>query len=242
MDIEIIYSLKEYQEIYTISLDKYLLEYEESEKIDFVNSEIKKYSICLHIINFPKETAFNRFFRIESKWMDLQAFSLTQEILDFIFSNENDNYYFKMYHDLIGSHNGTSGDCERKVIQTRLIFPKIISFLQNKKSELDAVKTETEKLSVKQIALKLAYEEVDITKENANGIIQKYGYTSGHNLYQEYNKVWSSKKRITDPNETLKVLLNKIDLFESVAEIVSPELKEKVEDEIKLLKSYIIKY
>ncbi|TDP02201.1 hypothetical protein [Flavobacterium sp. 245] len=246
MDLEIVYSYKEYQQKYLDFLNGFCSEYEESEPIDFINIEIEKYKIVSRIINFSAEVAFSPFFKL-SPSIDLKVFSVSQEMYDFIFAIENTNYYYKMYKDIIESTNeyASAQEIERKIIQIRMIFPKIISFLETKKNELIQLETEKikiEKLSVKQIALKLVYEGVVVSKENANEIIQKYGYTSGHNLYQEYNKVWSSKKRITDPNETLKVLQNKIDLFESVAEIVSPELKEKVEDEIKLLKNYVPKY
>jgi hypothetical protein len=139
MDIKIIYSLKEYQESFQSLLGNYLLQYEEIEEIDFVISEIKKYKICFQIISLPIESAFNIYFRIESKTMDLIAFSLTQEILDSIFLNENSDYYFKMYQDLVKPliGNGSMADCEKKIIQTRMVFPKIISFLETIKSELE---------------------------------------------------------------------------------------------------------
>lgn len=98
------------------------------------------------------------------------------------------------------------------------------------------------KYTIRQIALKLAYEDVTVTNENADEIIKKFGHTSGLKLYLEFNKVWSSKKRISDPDISLKILQNKIKLFESVAEILSTEHKPKAEDEIKILNSYLSKY
>lgn len=142
MDKVIIYSFKEYQEKYSSSLDKYFLQYEEIEEIeeiDFIINEIEKYNICLQIINFPIHVAFNRFFRIEYG-SNLKTFSIPQEIFDFIFANENADYYYKIYRDLIGStiqSPSSMEDGERKIIQTRLIFSKIISFLETKKSELE---------------------------------------------------------------------------------------------------------
>jgi hypothetical protein len=139
MSKEIIYSFKEYQEKYTPSLEKYFLEYEEIEEIDFVINEIEKYTICLQIINFPIGVAFSWFFRIEYG-INLKTFCVPQETFDFIFANENADYYYKIYNDLIDpvtKNHSLKEDCERKVKQTRLIFPKIISFLQNKKTALE---------------------------------------------------------------------------------------------------------
>lgn len=135
MSKEIIYSLKEYQEKYNSSLEKYFLEYKEIEEIDFINDEIEKYNICLQIINFPIRVAFSWFFRIEYG-INLKTFSIPQETFDFIYANENADYYYKIYNDIIEpvkQNHSLKEDCERKIKQTRLIFPKIISFLQAKK-------------------------------------------------------------------------------------------------------------
>lgn len=148
MDREIIYSFKEYQEKYSSSLHKCFLQYEEIEEIDFIITEIEKYNICLQIINFPIQVAFNKFFRIEYG-SNLKTFSIPQEIFDFIFANQNADYYYKIYSDLIGSiiqSPSTMKDGERKIKQTRLIFPKIISFLETKKNKLESeLKTEDNK-------------------------------------------------------------------------------------------------
>lgn len=150
MSKEIIYSFKEYQEKYTSSLDKYFLEYEEIEEIDFIINEIEKYIICLQIINFSIDVAFSRFFRIEYG-INLKTFCVPQETFDFIFTNENADYYYKMYNDIIGSaiqNSSTKEDCERKIKQTRLIFPKIISFLETKKTEFEVLQ-QIEKVKTK---------------------------------------------------------------------------------------------
>lgn len=98
------------------------------------------------------------------------------------------------------------------------------------------------KLSIKQIALKLAYEGTKVSKENANQIIREFGHNSGQKLIIEFNKVYNSRNRITDPDETKRILQNKINLFESVAEILSPQFRSKADDEIKILKSYLSNY
>jgi hypothetical protein len=118
-------------------------------------------------------------------------------------------------------------------LEQRAKKPVLIRLLKN---------PETEKLSVKQIALKLAYENRKVNKENANEIINEYGHTSGQKLILEFNQVCTSIKRTTDPDKTKKVLENKIKLFKTVAEIVDSEREAKVMDEVRILESHLLKY
>lgn len=132
MSKEIFYSFKEYQEKHTSLLEKYFLEYEEAEEIDFFNSEIKNYNICLQIVNLPIDQAFNKWFRIETG-TDLKVFSISEKTFNFIFEDENEKYYYKIYSDF----EKLPGEAEKKVKQSRLSFAKIISFLETKKSEIE---------------------------------------------------------------------------------------------------------
>jgi hypothetical protein len=138
MSKEIIYSNKEYQEKYNSSLDKYFLEYKEIEEIDFIIDEIKKYNVCLILVNFPIDKIFNTFWRVEYG-INLKSFTISQETYDFIFADENDEYYYKIYNDIVETlrTSGTKIDIEKKIKQARLMFVKIISFLETKKKELE---------------------------------------------------------------------------------------------------------
>lgn len=129
---EIIYSFKEYEEEYHLLLDEYFAEYAESEEVDFINSEIENYNSCLQIVKLPIDKVFNRWFRIEIG-SDLKTVSTSHELYNFIFENENEKYYYKIYSDITAS----PGEIEKKVKQARLSFAKIIEFLKNKKSELE---------------------------------------------------------------------------------------------------------
>jgi hypothetical protein len=135
MSKEIIYSIKEYQEKYNSSLDKYFLEYKEIEELDFINDEIEKYNICLRLVNFPIDKIFNTFWRVEYG-INLKSFTISQETYDFIFADENDEYYYKIYNDIVKTSrtSGAKIDIEKKIKQARLMFAKIISFLETKKS------------------------------------------------------------------------------------------------------------
>lgn len=131
MSKKIIYSSKEYEEEYPLLFDKYYLEYKEVEEIDFINNEIKNYSICLQIVNLPIDQAFDRWFRIETG-TDLKTFSISEKTFNIIFEDENKKHYHKIYNDFRESSDGM----EKKVKQSRLSFAKIISFLETKKSEI----------------------------------------------------------------------------------------------------------
>lgn len=147
MDEEIIYSFKEYQERYNSLLEKYFLEYEEIEEIDFIDNEIKNYKICLKLVNFPIEKIFNIFWKVEPG-TNLKTFSIPQETFDFIFANENEDYYSKIYNNLVAPAGirTLNKDVEKKIKQVRLMFPKIISFLETKKSEFETNLKKEEKI------------------------------------------------------------------------------------------------
>jgi hypothetical protein len=145
MSKEIFYSFKEYQEKYNGLLDEYYLEFEEYEEIDFIEYEIQKYNVCLQIVNLPIEQAFCRWFRIE-KGSDLKTFSISEKTFYIIFENENEQYYYKIYRDF----DVITGGVEKKVRQARVIFPKIISFLEQRKLSFETnTKTETPKKDFK---------------------------------------------------------------------------------------------
>ena len=121
----------------------------------------------------------------------------------------------------------------------------MIDFLENKlKEPVIKLKLENDnaKYTIKQIALILVYEGKILNRENADKIIKEYGHNSGHKLYLEFNKVNKIKERISDPDISKKILLNKIKLFKSVAKILSIDLKAKVTDEINTLQSYLSRY
>ncbi len=101
--------------------------------------------------------------------------------------------------------------------------------------------TKTNRLKVNQIALIHYYEGIQITRENAREIAAKHRYTaktSGEGLFQDYTYYSSTANRKGKPNNcTAKTLKNKIELFESVVNHLSENNKQKVIDEIKILKT-----
>jgi len=129
-------------------------------------------------------------------------------------------------------------------------FKKDIEYLETEKKNItngifkssSIEEKSSSDFTIKKIALLLAYSEVSVTKENANEIIKTYDKISGAKLYQEYNKLNTNSKRITDPDQTLRILKNKIQLFEEVFKILDDKFKEKAGDELKILISHLSKY
>lgn len=92
-------------------------------------------------------------------------------------------------------------------------------------------------LKIDQIALKYAYEGLQITRENGNKIAKEYGHNSGEKLFQRFTYFSSSANRKGKPNLcTPKKLDNKIKLIESIIELLPTEKQERAKDEVLILK------
>lgn len=93
------------------------------------------------------------------------------------------------------------------------------------------------KLKIDQIALKYAYEGLQITRENGNEIAKEYGHNSGEKLFQRFTFFSSSANRKGKPNLcTPKRLDNKIKLIESIIELLPTDKQERAKDEVSILK------
>ncbi len=97
-------------------------------------------------------------------------------------------------------------------------------------------KTKTE-LTINQIALKYAYEGLQITRENGNDIAKQYGHNSGEKLFQRFTYYSSTTNRKGKPNQcTHKKLDNKIKLIESVIILLPTNDQERAKEEVSILK------
>lgn len=97
---------------------------------------------------------------------------------------------------------------------------------------------DSEKLSLKQIALFYIYEMKLINSSNSNSIAKDHGHTSGSKLVQHYNKYRLTNDRIG--TETSKQLsTNKLDLIISIIPLLKDENKVRANDEINLLSNNI---
>ncbi|WP_310379607.1 RteC domain-containing protein [Flavobacterium sp.] len=134
MKINIIYSAQEYSNEYEILKSQYFSKFKEVEEIDFINTEIENYKLYSKIVKLPIDRVFNRLWNIDIG-TDLKTFSITQELKDFVM--ENHKAYCKLYYDIVDKNRLTNINSDVEIEQSRLIFPKIISFLENKKSEIE---------------------------------------------------------------------------------------------------------
>lgn len=92
-------------------------------------------------------------------------------------------------------------------------------------------------LKIDQIALKFAYEGLQITRENGNEIAKEYGHNSGEKLFHRFTYFSSSANRKGKPNLcTPKKLDNKIKLIESIIELLPTDKQERAKDEVSILK------
>ena len=113
-------------------------------------------------------------------------------------------------------------------------------FIEDIKPYLKNITIASEKpkpeFSIKQIALKLVYEGVMVTRENATTLIKPYGHNSGDKLYNEFTFYSSSTNRKASPTPfTKQKFKNKIDLFHSVSNILTEPNKSRLLDELKIM-------
>jgi len=109
-------------------------------------------------------------------------------------------------------------------------------YLQWLREKLTGSKPDTEKLSLRQVALINFYEGNRISRENASEIATKYGYKSGQKLYQYYSFYLKNTNRRAYDLGSENKLINKIKLFESILKYLSDKGKALALDEIKILK------
>ncbi len=127
---------------------------------------------------------------------------------------------------------------------------RIKEFLEERKQELNkesnskvpAPKNSDKiNLNLEEIALKLVWEDVNVTRENAKSFLIETEFKSGDKLYNHYKFYRNHNDRREDPEGKVK-LKNKINIFEKVIKTLDDEFKQKAEDELKTLKKHLSKY
>ncbi|MFV5699983.1 hypothetical protein ACM55H_16605 [Flavobacterium sp. ZT3R17] len=98
-----------------------------------------------------------------------------------------------------------------------------------------------DKLTLKQLALKLVYEGKDVTRNNSKDFLINTNLNSGDKLYNEFTFYRSTTDRKANPQSKVK-LEHKIKLFEIVIDLLDDKFKPKAQDELKILKSYLVEY
>lgn len=94
------------------------------------------------------------------------------------------------------------------------------------------------KVTIQQIALMLYYQDKKLNREEANEVVKEYGMNSGDKLYQKlcFYSIRANRMAIPDPFSKKK-LLNKIELFESVINMLPIANQQKAKDELETIKS-----
>jgi len=113
---------------------------------------------------------------------------------------------------------------------------QLLMLLDAEKRQAEAPVNGKDKLSLQQIALKHAWEGKPVTQQNKDKIALSLGFKSGNALYNHYCKFANRIDRIADPDATKKIMKNKINLFESVIEMLPEEFKTSPHNELKILK------
>jgi hypothetical protein len=79
-----------------------------------------------------------------------------------------------------------------------------------------------------------------ITRANGNEIAEQYGHSSGEKLFQEFCVFSSRSNRKGKPVPcTIRKLQNKINLIESVIELLADDKKDVAIDEVSILKNIL---
>lgn len=156
---------------------------------------------------------------------------------------ENDEFY-KVWNDLERlEHHRIEEFCEfttpdEEEEESRFSITDIFAFEKQQTIEKpQPIVKQKPELKIDQIALKYAYEGLQITRENGNEIAKKYGHNSGEKLFQRFTYFLSPANRKGKPIPcTPKKLNNKIKLIESVIKLLPKDKQERAKDEVSILK------
>jgi hypothetical protein len=96
------------------------------------------------------------------------------------------------------------------------------------------------KLKIDQVALYYVYENKQITRMNGDEIAKQYGHTSGEKLFQRFTYYSSTANRKGKPVPcTPTKLKNKIELIESIIQLLTGNNVLKANDEVTILKTIL---
>lgn len=158
------------------------------------------------------------------------------KLYDFEYSDVYIGFLIKAYQVITNSIQSIISE-NKQILNKKYVVLETPPFLKQKEETTTIVK-EKPILKINQIALKYFYEGIQITRKNGNDIAKKNGHNSGEKLFQKYTFYTSQSNRKGRPSHcTEKKLKNKIELFESVIELLPTNKQEKLKDEVLLLKN-----
>jgi len=234
--------LKTYKDNYQTSLNTFLKEYEENTELRFIESQLffcnKEISIQKSIVTSLEKLDHETFYYVRNRINERHCVYTKNQSDPFenktTSENHNDDY------EVLDVQ--TTAENFIKFISNRITSLYLINgFLETRKQEIEkasnikapALKdTKSKNLTVNQRALIMVYE--------GNTLVTREKH--GADLYNKVTNWVKSKTRTADPDTTKLVLENKIKLFESIIPFLLEENKQKANDEIKTLKSHLLKY
>jgi len=133
-------------------------------------------------------------------------------------------------------HSLTKGRIAYNMPYNELLVIKIAILKAFKKTQ-PIIEPLPPELKIDQIALKYAYEGLQITRKNGNEIAKQYGYSSGEKLFNNFSYFSSASNRKGTPTQcTAKKLDNKIKLIESIIELLPKDKQGRARKEVLILK------
>jgi len=120
---------------------------------------------------------------------------------------------------------------EKSLEYCQQYFKKVLSLINGQ-----SISEKDKNLSLREIALLYIYCDEDITKRSCDSIAKKFGWSSGHSLYQKYNEYSLRQNRIGDFGSEEK-LTNQIKRFEKIEPLIPESHKKRFLDEFNTLKS-----
>jgi hypothetical protein len=134
------FKLSEYKEKYETFKNEYLNKDDDFEEIDFIESELEKYNYCLLFLNSNKLLVFSIFIHPDRQFYTNDS-SLINSIKD-PYLKEGSNIFMEKRHlylplkeEILNSEKVT-GSLDESISAKKIIFNKIIAFLNKKKSEI----------------------------------------------------------------------------------------------------------
>lgn len=109
---------------------------------------------------------------------------------------------------------------------------KLLEWIDQEIKPADLSPEAKPKLRMPEVALYCYYTGQEVTNQNKNRIVKKFGWKSGHDLYIEYNKCLKRIDRIGD-RETKVLNKNQKARFDNVIKMLPDECKAEAEDDLK---------
>lgn len=210
----------------------------------FINDEDEALEICAEHTDSYKFTNTHHKAKQEVEYLALNKnYSLLKS-------------YYKKYKYCLDDIKETCSKYDNKSLRTQVniyLIPTLEVFDEIKEHvTLDELKNQTktldnsqpnqnkEKLSQKQIALIHAYTGEVITDDNKNEIAKKHGWiavNSGHKIKQLFDKHYYRRVDRIGLENTLKKTKNKIELIESIIDLLPKDKQQQALDEVQSLEN-----